>query len=95
MHGAILQNNCLPSWDPGVQFVYILWLHYFNAGIQDFPQQEKRENGELMPVFKCFTRERAHMTSTYRPLARNNHIGHKLISKETVKCRGRHGIIIE
>lgn len=34
------------------------------------------------------------MTSANSLLARNNHIGNKLISKGAVKFRGTHGIII-
>ena len=58
------------------------------------PQQGKREYGELMTVCKCFRPEGTHMTSANSLLARNNHIGNKLISKGAVKFRGTHRIII-
>lgn len=72
-------------------------------GIQVLPQQGKRKYGESTfgkygeSVFKYFRPEGTHMTSANSPLARNNHIGHNLISKENVKCRGTYltGIITE
>lgn len=73
----------------GLHFVALPFQHA-DSGCATAGKEEEWRTHDC----KCFRPEGTHMTSANSLLARNNHIGNKLISKGAVKFRGTHGIII-